>query len=178
MKRLRPTRIVLPLAAALLAGCATAPHGPRVAVMPGQGKPFDQFQAEDAACRRYAEQSVSGGDERVQEQGAQTAIISTLLGAIIGAAVGGQDGAAVGAGFGLLTGSVAGSSQAAHGSYDLQRRYDIAYQQCMYSRGNQVAGYGHVAPPEPRANFYQAPAAQTPPPPPPGSPPPPPPGYR
>ncbi|MHB1619506.1 MAG: hypothetical protein ACYCTY_05910 [Sulfuricella sp.] len=27
-----------------LAGCASTPVGPSVAVMPGPGKPFDQFQ--------------------------------------------------------------------------------------------------------------------------------------
>jgi hypothetical protein len=52
----------------------------------------------------------------------------------------------------------------------VQQRYDVAYSQCMYSRGNQVPGY--VQPPPP--------AYAPPPPPPPGypPPPPPPPGYR
>lgn len=35
-------------------GCATVPIGPTVLVMPGPGKSFDQFQADDAACRQWA----------------------------------------------------------------------------------------------------------------------------
>ena len=39
MKTLRKARLLLPLA--LLAGCASLPSGPRVAVMPTPGKPFE-----------------------------------------------------------------------------------------------------------------------------------------
>jgi hypothetical protein len=176
-------RIAMALAvAAALSGCATAPLAPRVAVMPGQSKPIDQFQAEDLACRRYAEQSVGTGEQQIQDQAAQTTMLSTLIGAIIGAAIGGQDGAAVGAGFGLMSGAAASSNQTYHFSHELQRRYDIAYQQCMYSRGNQVPGYSYAPPADARANYYQAAPAVTnsppPPPPPTGNPPPPPPGVR
>jgi hypothetical protein len=34
--------------AAVLAGCATMPTGPSVAVLPGPGKPFEVFQTDDA----------------------------------------------------------------------------------------------------------------------------------
>jgi hypothetical protein len=53
----------------------------------------------------------------------------------------------------------------------LQRRYDYAYQQCMYARGHQVPSAVRYAPSGPSA---PAPAAGTPPPPA-GTPPPPPP---
>jgi hypothetical protein len=88
--------------------------------------------------------------------------------------VGGGRGAAIGAGAGALGGTAVGGSQAERTEFSLQRRYDIAYQQCMYSRGNQVPGY--VGGPAP----YPAPGYAPPPPPPPGyaPPPPPPPGYR
>ena len=43
------------LVAALAAGCATVPAGPSVAVMPGSAKSFEQFQADDATCRQWAE---------------------------------------------------------------------------------------------------------------------------
>ena len=33
-----------------LGGCATAPSGPRVAVMPAPGKPFEVFVEEDKLC--------------------------------------------------------------------------------------------------------------------------------
>ena len=42
----------------LLAGCASAPLAPRVAVMPAPGKSFEQFVAEERLCRQWAEQSV------------------------------------------------------------------------------------------------------------------------
>ena len=55
---------------------------------------------------------------------------------------------------GLLFGSAAGSNAAGYSYYESQRRYDQAYVQCMYARGNQVpvrAGYrgppARMAPP-------------------------------
>ena len=48
------------LALALLGGCATMPTGPTVAAMPGPGKPFEVFQADDYACRQWAQ----GADRR------------------------------------------------------------------------------------------------------------------
>src|SRR4030095_4628250 len=60
-------------------------------------------------------------------------------------------GAAIGAGTGLLVGSAAGSNAAGYSYYDSQRRYDMAYTQCMYARGNQIPG--QVA--------YRAPSART-----------------
>ncbi len=47
-------------AAIALGGCATPPQGPSVAVMPAPNKPFDQFQADQATCKQYADQQVSG----------------------------------------------------------------------------------------------------------------------
>ena len=50
---------LLPLVAVVgLAGCATIPTGPSVMVLPGQGKPFEQFQADDAVCRQWASAQV------------------------------------------------------------------------------------------------------------------------
>ena len=40
------------------AGCATLPTGPSVHVMPADGKPFEQFQREDATCRQWAETEI------------------------------------------------------------------------------------------------------------------------
>jgi len=34
-------------------------------------------------------------------------------------------------------------------SWDLQRRYDWTYEQCMYAKGNQVPGYAPVSVPAP-----------------------------
>jgi len=42
----------------VLAGCASTPKGPSVAVMPAQGKSIDLFVAEDNMCRQFAQNSV------------------------------------------------------------------------------------------------------------------------
>lgn len=81
---------LLVAAALTLGACATAPRGPSVMVLPGAGKPLEQFQADDGACRQWAAQQpgAGGGDS----------------------------------------------------SWMVQRRYDIAYQQCMYARGHDIPG--------------------------------------
>ncbi|MDH6147676.1 hypothetical protein OKW46_001601 [Paraburkholderia sp. WSM4179] len=35
-----------------LAGCAGVPTGPTVTALPGSGKSFDQFRADDATCQQ------------------------------------------------------------------------------------------------------------------------------
>jgi hypothetical protein len=172
--------------AVLLAGCASAPLAPRIAVMPAPGKPFELFVAEERLCRQYAEQSVGGADsDPGLKTSVDTAVIGTAIGAVAGAAVGGRQGAAVGAAGGLIGGTAAGSGRAGYSERDIQRRYDIAYQQCMYAKGNQVPGYAMQQPaarsagyppppPPPPASAPPASPGATPPPPPPGSPPPPP----
>jgi hypothetical protein len=140
-------RLALPAVALLtLTACATAPLAPTVMVLPGTGKPLDQFQVDDLACRQWAyQQSGAAGTRSPGESTAAGAAIGTLVGAAAGAAIGAAagsagTGAAIGAGTGLLGGSAIGASASERGSYGLQRRYDIAYQQCMYARGNQIPG--------------------------------------
>ena len=138
---------------ALLAGCAQAPMGPRVAVMPAPNKPFPVFQDDDVVCRNFAQQRSAGVAESGNNAQVTSAVVGTVLGAGLGAAIGGGRGAAIGAGAGALGGTAYGSNAAGHGTYTAQQLYDNAYAQCMYSRGNQVPGF--------------APAASAPPPPPP-----------
>ena len=111
----------------MFSGCmTTVPIGPRVAVMPAPGKPFEVFAAEEHLCRQYAEQSIG------------------------------------------LSPDAAASNQAAYASRDAQWRYDNAYTQCMYAKGNQVSGYQYqrqVTPPPPNSGYRQ-PAPNFPPPPP------------
>ncbi len=129
------------LLAAVLAGCATAPTGPRVAVMPAPGKPFEVFVAEDRLCRSYAEQSI--GQTRNQaaaENFAGAAAVGTAVGAAAGSLSGGQGSTGAGAATGLVVGSMVGAGESAGASSDAQRRYDIAYEQCMYAKGNQIPG--------------------------------------
>jgi hypothetical protein len=71
------------------AGCATAPAGPSVLVLPGAGKPFEQFQADVNGCREWAADQVRGAFVEVP-------------------------------------------------AFEVQRRYDNAYMQCMYAKGHQV----------------------------------------
>ncbi len=98
MKRMR--RILPFLALLALPGCAACPVGPSVLVLPAQGKPFEAFQAEEMACRQWANQQI---------------------------------------------GASAGKCQT-YDSDETQRRYNNAYIQCMYSKGNQVPGVLRRAP--------------------------------
>ena len=85
--------------------------------------------------------------------------IGAGLGATIGAASGHVGaGAAIGAGTGLLAGTAAGAGAGQYSGWEAQRRYDIAYQQCMYAKGNLIPGmprrtrrYWNVPPPRPPA---------------------------
>ena len=154
----------------LLAGCATTPTGPNVTVLPGPGKPFEVFQADDAVCRQWAQQQISGTNpsQTANQNMATGAAIGTAVGAAMGAAIGAATGnaaagAAIGGGTGLLGGTAMGSNAGASSEYTLQRRYDIAYQQCMYSKGNQIPGaapvrrtYATPPPPPPPPQHYQS----------------------
>lgn len=130
---------VLALLAATLCACETMPGGPSVAVMPAQGKPFDLFQQEDGQCRRFAAQSLGPHARYAGNQAVVgSAVVGTALGAAVGGLAGGSRGASSGAAIGLAGGTMVGASQAEYAGYGLQRRYDIAYQQCMYTKGNQL----------------------------------------
>jgi hypothetical protein len=141
----------------LLAGCIQVPLGPSVAVMPAPGKPFDLFVGEEALCRQYAEQQVGISPQQATANSTITgAAAGTALGAAAGGAIGAAfgspgPGAAVGAGTGLLTGSAVGANAGYGASWAIQRRYDIAYEQCMYAKGNQIPGFptAYAAPPLP-----------------------------
>ena len=153
------------LAVALLTGCSTMPAGPTVSVMSGPGKPFEVFQADDYACRQWALQQIGGESpsQTANQNLTAGAVVGTAIGAGVGALIGSASGnagagAAIGAGAGLLGGTSMASDQASDSAYQLQRRYNIAYQQCMYAKGNQVPGVVRR-----RAPVYG------PPPPPPGS---------
>jgi hypothetical protein len=158
----RPAAVLVPLL--LLSACASEPLGPTVAVMPAPGKPFDVFQSDQALCKQYASNEVQGGAQQANNRQVGTAVIGTLLGADLGAAVGGGRGAAIGAGAGAVGGTAVGAGPAAQAQYSLQQRYDLAYSQCMYSRGNQVPGFVPAGPPP----GYAPPPGYPPPPPPPG----------
>jgi outer membrane lipoprotein SlyB len=154
-------------------GCASLPNGPDVMALPGSGISFDQFRNDDVICRQYASYQVGGttANQAGVESGATSALVGAALGAAAGAAFGGGSGAAIGAGTGLIAGSLFGTSTASSSMYEVQQRYDAAYIQCMYAKGNQVPVSGQFSGATPQR---AAPANAHIPPPPPGLPPPPP----
>ncbi len=125
----------LPFAALVsLSACTSMLAGPSVVVLPGVGKPFEEFQRDDSVCRQWAAHQAEGeAGDAAAHAAASGAAGGTLAGTGPGAAIGAADGgpgtsAAIGAGAGRPSGGA------------VQRRYDIAYQQCMYARGNQIPG--------------------------------------
>jgi hypothetical protein len=138
--------IVSSLAMLALAGCATLPTGPSVRVLPGKGKTFENFQVDDAVCRQWAERSIGiSPQETVNRSATSGAVVGTAIGAGVGALLGAATGhagagAAIGAGSGLLVGTASGADAGNLSGYELQRRYDNTYIQCMYAKGNLVPG--------------------------------------
>lgn len=146
---------------AVLSNCATIPSGPSMAVMPGPGKPFEAFQADDAACKQWAQQQIGGASpsETLNESTANGAVLGAVIGGGLGAAIGAATGnpaagAAIGGATGLLGGMSIGADNGIASSYALQNRYDIAYGQCMFAKGHQVPTYRQQPPPPPRPVYY------------------------
>jgi uncharacterized protein YcfJ len=139
------TRRLIAVGSAMLlcAGCVTTPTGPTVKVMPGPEKSFEQFQADDAVCRQWSLQQ-AGNPQTAAVQGTTTgAAIGTVVGAGLGAAIGAVaghpgTGAAICAGGGLLGGTALGVNAGQSATFAAQRRYDRAYEQCMYAKGNDT----------------------------------------
>ena len=144
---MRGLKISLGMASALsLAACAVPPpSGPTVTSLPGAGKSYEAFQADDGACR-YAATVQTGGAGPAQaatDSAVGTAVIGTALGAAAGALIGSASGnlgagAAIGAGAGLIGGSAVGADGAQYSGDGLQNAYDTVYTQCMYAKGNTV----------------------------------------
>jgi len=161
------------MAVFVLGGCATVPTGPSVMVLPASHKPFEEFQVDDSACRQWAAQQIGAPPGTpINQNAAVGATVGTLVGAGIGAAIGAAAGnpgagAAIGAGTGLLGGAAAGADADRWYGWEAQRRYDIAYQQCMYSKGNQIPGMvqrqtlrrSRIPPPPPPPPGYAPPAS-------------------
>lgn len=159
-------------------GCATIPPGPSVMVMPGQGKSFEAFQADETICREWAQNQAGWqANETVNQNLAGGAAAGGLLGAAAGALIGAASGnvgpgAAIGAGAGLLAGTAMAHNRAYGAGWEVQRRYDNAYQQCMYAKGNQVpvsvdsgtARSRYIPPPPPPRRYLSAAPMPAPPP--------------
>lgn len=144
---IKRTRRLLPsLALLVLAGCASMPTGPSVLVLPAPNKPFEVFQTDDLVCRQWADYQIGVSPQQAMTQStASGAAVGTVVGAGVGAALGAAagdvgTGAAIGAGSGLLIGTTSGASAGQYYGYEAQRRYDHAYVQCMYAKGNLIPG--------------------------------------
>lgn len=157
------------LAGLVLTACVSVPNGPSRMALPGSGKSFDQFRADDASCRQFARDQIGGttANQASNDSFARSAAVGTALGAAVGAVAGGGRGAGVGAATGLIVGSAIGVDEADASSYGTQRRYDNAYTQCMYANGHRVPVSGRVIEQQPRYTPPPPPAAYPPPPPPP-----------
>ena len=131
------------VAISVLNACVSAPTGPTIAIMPREGKPFEVFQQEDQVCRAFAANAVKDTSDAALKEGATSAAIGAALGAAAGAVIQGGNHANVGtgAGVGLLGGAAMGAMNSAGKQNQAQTQYNIAYQQCMYSKGNQVPSY-------------------------------------
>jgi hypothetical protein len=161
---IRSKAVLSAAALVALSACATLPSGPSVMAMPGSGKGFDDFRADDAVCRQFALEQSGGAtaNEASVNSGVESAAVGTAVGAAAGALVGGHEGAGSGAAAGLLVGALSGAGAGQASGYATQRRYDNAYVQCMYAKGNAVPVAGQRV----QARRYQQ---QMPPPPPPGT---------
>jgi len=147
----------LPLPILILAACTSEPTGPDVAVSPGYGKSYNQFNDDDVVCRHYASDQVSGTVQQGNDSAIKSGVVGTAIGAVAGGIIGGGRGAAVGAGTGLVVGSAVGANSSQNAGNRAQRNYDGYYQQCMYARGNNVPGWGgrsSYPPPPPRPPGY------------------------
>jgi hypothetical protein len=137
-----------------LAACTVGPPtGPSFAAMPGPGKTFPEFQADDARCRQAA--AAANGNvtpgKAAAESGLGSAAIGTGLGAAAGALLGAATGspaagAAIGAGAGLVGGGLVGTGTAQESAGNMQRNYDLTYAQCMAASGESVPGPGGPPP--------------------------------
>ena len=136
---------VLGSASAVAACTAAPPSGPTVMALPSRGKSLDAFQQDDGQCRNYAAAAI--GPHQPAQAGARAAVGSAAIGTVLGAAAGSAigaaagnagPGAAIGGAAGLVGGTAVGATTVAASQYDLQTRYNIAYTQCVYSRGDTV----------------------------------------
>lgn len=162
--------LLLPLG---VAACATNPTGPSNMALPGTGKDFNMFRADDLSCRDFALTQIGGKTVNQQYNAslAATTAVGTVVGAAIGAAAGGGQGAAIGAGVGALSGGAIGANTATISGMNAQDKYDNAYYQCMYAAGHKIPVLASMArtysPGRQRASSASVPSYYPPPPPPP-----------
>lgn len=142
-----PSNLILSLLAAIsLAACVSAPTGPTITIMPREGKAFDEFKKDDEECRSFSAKSVQDGNSVALKQGAISAATGAAIGAAAGALYQGGNSQNVGTGaaIGMVGGAAVGVMGASNKESQAQAQYNTAYQQCMFTKGNQVPGFKPV----------------------------------
>ena len=87
---LKITRLSVLPALLILGACATyPPTGPSAMALPGTGRTFDQFRADDMECRQYASMQAGPQAEAATDSTVKSAALGTAIGAVAGAADGG-----------------------------------------------------------------------------------------
>jgi hypothetical protein len=116
---------------AVLAGCVPATLAPTVVVTPGPGKSAADFAADQTGCSALANQQMTPAIQAANNQ-------------LVGNAL-----------LGVTPNQTAQSAQSAQ--VTLQHQYDVAYSQCMYTKGDIVPGMTPVAAePEPAPVTHRA----------------------
>jgi len=114
--------------------------------MPAGGVSMAEFQADEAACQPYAERASRSAYSAEGWNSFGRSLLAAGLGATMGASIGSGFGMAgygaqVGATYGIAAGTGYGynSQQAAS-----QQGYNIAYMQCMRTKGHKLPGYQSI----------------------------------
>ena len=114
--------------------------------MPREGKSFEEFKKDDEECRAFAAKSVKDGNAAALKEGAISAATGAAIGAAAGALYqgGSSQNVGTGAAIGMVGGAAVGAMGASNKESQAQTQYNTAYQQCMYTKGNQVPGFKPV----------------------------------
>jgi hypothetical protein len=141
---------VVVLAVALFGGCAAT--RPTVLMMPAGGVSMAEFQADEVACQPYAEQASKAAFQQEGWNSFGRQLTAGMFGAALGASVGGRYGMA---GYGAEVGAMAGMNRTAVYGYNSQQAasqqaYDLAYAQCMRTKGHKLPGFQSIDDQPPR----------------------------
>lgn len=140
------TIFVSSIGIAVITACVSAPTGPTITIMPREGKSFEEFKMDEEECRAFAAQSVKDVNTAALKEGAISAATGAAIGAAAGALYQGGSSTNVGTGaaIGMVGGAAVGAMRASSKETQAQTQYNTAYQQCMYTKGNQVPGFKPV----------------------------------
>jgi hypothetical protein len=138
MKKQRKWLWISATAAAQILGCASTVQTPTVAVAPARDKSPSAFADDNSSCRTVATQQSEAAKNAANMQIAGSAITNAAVSAGNSTAAGERGRmVAANAAAGALT-AVIVSGQVTQAT--LQRRFDLAYAECMYARGDSLPG--------------------------------------